>query len=383
MARSKITNRIEAETGMPRLLSALTEEIAPSDLKSLLLSVYKNRAQSIHESDLLDRTGRDALFAPSAIDPRILNCFDRHAFDAAGDFEAIDLSPVCPLGTNFVLGGIDQNNVLTTIRNAEVLGDPTPALAIECARRRKGLAERSAGRRVRLCSSHRVVRLQPFDVPGFTPHFRLFGLVSAGRDTGSNVVETEQIGEHIRFYLKLFRALNTAGFSLTKPLVEVSDLTISGILLGAAGISAAEVRESVRAHIPGGSARLLKERGVTLPADIADPARELNGLAQQHGLEIQLRRLVQIKEQVFDSLKAEYPEADFRFNLARLEGLGYYTGLCLRVSPAAPDGLRHGIADGGFTDWTARLLQDRKERFFISGIGSEYACRAYRARQET
>ena len=38
-----------------------------------------------------------------------------------------------------VLGGIDQNNVLTTIRNAEVLGDSTPALALECARRRRQL----------------------------------------------------------------------------------------------------------------------------------------------------------------------------------------------------------------------------------------------------
>jgi hypothetical protein len=323
------------------------------------------------------------LFSPSGIDARILNCFDRHAFEAGGDFEAIDLSPVCPLGTNFVLGGIDQNNVLTTIRNAEVLGDPTPAMAIECARRRKGLARRSSDQRVRLCGSHRVVRLQPFDVPGFTPHFRLFGLVSAGRDSGSNVFEIQQIGEHIRFYLKLFRALNTDGFNLTKPLVEVSDVAITAILLTAAGVSRQEVHESVRAHIPGASARLLEQRGVTLPHDIADPAHQLDVLVQQHGFEIQFRRLVQIKEQVFDSLKAEYPEADFRFNLARMEGLGYYTGLCLRVSPTAPDGLRHAIADGGFTDWTARLLQDKKERFFTSGIGAEYACRAYRANEET
>ncbi len=381
MVRSKITNRIEAETGIPRLLSVLADEIAASDLKSLLLSVYKNRVQSIHESDVLNRSGRDALFAGSGIDARILNCFDRHAFAAAGDFEAVELSPVCPLATNFVLGGIDQNNVLTTIRNAEVLGDSTPAMALECARRRTGLAERSTDRRVRLCSSHRVVRLQPFDVPGFTPHFRLFGLVSAGRDSGSNVFETQQIGEHIRFYLKLFRALNTEGFSLTKPLVEISDVTISRILLDAAGVSREDVHGSVRAHMPGESARLLKERGVMLPADIADPAAELDGLAQQHGFGLELRRLVQIKEQVFDSLTAEYPEADFRFNLARLEGLGYYNGLCLRVSPTAPDGERHAIADGGSTDWTARLLQDNKERFFTSGIGSEYACRAYRSNE--
>ena len=79
-----------------------------------------------------------------------------------------------------------------------------------------------------------------------------------------------------------------------------------------------------------------------------------------------------------DPLQAEFPEAKFRFNLARLEGLGYYTGLCLRISPLAPDGGRYAIVDGGLTDWTARVLADRKERLLTSGIGSEFVCRRYR-----
>ncbi len=32
------------------------------------------------------------------------------------------------------------------------------------------------------------------------------------------------------------------------------------------------------------------------------------------------------------------------------------------------------IADGGFTDWTALLLQDRKQRTLIGGLGLEYLC---------
>jgi len=35
------------------------------------------------------------------------------------------------------------------------------------------------------------------------------------------------------------------------------------------------------------------------------------------------------------------------------------------------------VADGGFTDWTARLLQDKKERLMTSGIGTEFVCRRY------
>jgi hypothetical protein len=377
--QSRITNRIVAASGMPRLLSVLSEELSGSDLQSLLLSVYRSRARTVREPDALARSRQHPLAAPSSVDARVLNAFDRAAFASAGGFEAVDLSPVCPFGTTSVLGGIDQNNVLTTIRNVEVLGDSTPAMALECARRRQDRARRTSQPPVRLCSSHRVARLQPVDFPGFTPHFRLFGLVSAGRDTGSNAFEVQHLGEHIRFYLRLFRALNAEGFSLTHPLVEVSDLGMTEALLAAAGISREEVRGSIRAHIPDGSKRFLDERGVSLPAEIVDPGTELKELAREHRLEPQLTRLALLREQVAGPVQSEHPEAIFRFNFARLEGLGYYAGLCLRISPLAPDGNRYPIADGGLTDWTARLLEDRKERFLTSGIGSEFVCRRYRA----
>jgi len=364
---------------MPRLFSVLAQEISASDLQSLLLSVYRNRVRALREPEVLARARQNPLAAPSSVDARLLHTFDRAAFTAAEAFDAIDLSPACPVGTTSVLGGIDQNNVLTTIRNVEVLGDSTPALALECAHRRLDRACRAAQAPVRLCSSHRVVRLQPFDFPGFTPHFRLFGLVSAGRDSGSNAFEVQHFAEHLRFYLRLFRELNALGFSLADPLVEISDLSITGALLESAGISREEIRAAVRAHIHGGSARFLAERGISLPAEIIDPVKELEPLTAKHGLESQLTRLELMRSQVFEPLQSEHPEARFRFNFARMEGLGYYTGLCLRVSPLAPDGRHYAVTDGGVTDWTARLLQDKKERLLTSGIGSEMVCRLYRA----
>ncbi len=65
-------------------------------------------------------------------------------------------------------------------------------------------------------------------------------------------------------------------------------------------------------------------------------------------------------------------------NQARLEGLGYYRRFALRISPQAPDGGRYPAVDGGFTDWRARLLANDRERFLISGIGSEFVCKKYR-----
>lgn len=156
---SKMIERIASQAGAPNLVPALTG-LPASDLQSLLLHVYQCRTAELDLPDLVRQSGR-ALLQASKIDARLLNLFDRLAFDAAQGFEAMDLAPVCGLGLNHVLGAIGQNNVLTTIRNAEVLGDATMPLAVECWRRRRDAARGRSQSLVRLASSHRVVRLQP------------------------------------------------------------------------------------------------------------------------------------------------------------------------------------------------------------------------------
>ncbi|MGD1092710.1 MAG: hypothetical protein ABSB35_12070 [Bryobacteraceae bacterium] len=354
---SKITHRISIQTGIPDLFAALTDEIPPSDLQSLMMDVYRARADDAQPSNLLARTRSNALLKPSAVDARMFTAFDRVAFESAADFDAIDLSPVCVLGAHHGLGLTSQNNILSTIRNSEVLGDPTVALALEAALRRKTYVGE-----IRLCASHRVVRLQPFDVEGFSPHFRLFVLVTAGRDTGSFQFEMQHLQEHLAFYLQLFRGLGSQGFAFPDPLVEISDMSAIGAALSAAGVAPAEVRELIRAHNLGGSEKFLQARLIALSEDIHDP-----------------RVLSQIREEVFEPLRTRFPEADFRMNPARLEGLGYYSGFIFRVSARADDGSYYPLIDGGMTDWTARLLSNRKERLLISGIGTEFACKRYRA----
>ena len=371
-----IIRRIAAKAGVPALDRVLAETLSQSELQSLSLAVYQSRARTTSVSNLMTSAASRAVVAPSTVDARLLNAFDRVAFETASAFEALELSPVGPFATTAVLGAIDQNSVLTTIRGAEVLGDATPALALACALRRRRTADRGA-QPLCLCSSHRVVRLQPFDVPGFTPHFRLFCLASAGRDTGSDGFEVAALREHVECYLRLFRSLDAEGFALTEPLVEISDTRMTGALLSSSPAAREAIRDLVRAHRPGESARILESHGLTLPAAVAD-VHELDELTARHGLERERVRLAAVKAHVIDALASRYPEAQFRFNLARLEGLDYYDGLSVRISPFAPGGDRYPIVDGGFSDWTARLLQDRKERFFATGIGSEFVCRRYR-----
>ncbi len=349
---SKIALRIEREAGMAGLVDALANKLSASDLRSILMEVYRARAAAVKETDLLAHALRDPLMAPSTVSARDLLAFDSVAFQAASDFAALDLSPLCPFSAAFTLGGTSQNNVATSIRNAEALGDPTIALALEAGRRRG----RSANL-VRVCASHRTIRLQPFDVPGYSPHFRLFGLVTAGRDTGSFRFETAHLVEHVRVYLRIFQMLAAIGFEFRGQLVEFTDMTAVEAALGDAGVTRAEIRESVRAHRLGGSERFLRERGIAALADARHPLLESDVIAP---------------------LRRDFPEAQFRVNQQRLEGLGYYRSFALRISSQARDGICYPVVDGGFTDWTARLLGNRKERLLISGIGSEFVAKTYR-----
>ena len=52
----------------------------------------------------------------------------------------------------------------------------------------------------------------------------------------------------------------------------------------------------------------------------------------------------------------------------RSSGRGYYTGLCFKVLADFGAGELE-VGDGGFVDWTQKLLGNRKERLLISGYG--------------
>lgn len=60
-------------------------------------------------------------------------------------------------------------------------------------------------------------------------------------------------------------------------------------------------------------------------------------------------------------LVREAPERD--------SGRAYYRGLCFKVYAPDAGGQRLEVGDGGFVDWTAKLLGNRKERLLISGYG--------------
>ncbi|MFD1051248.1 hypothetical protein ACFQ1S_39780, partial [Kibdelosporangium lantanae] len=154
------------------------------------------------------------------------------------------------------------------------------ALALESAVRRTGRE------RVKLCASHRLLRTQP--VPeGWTNHFGLVAMTTAGRDEGSFRFETDNLRTQI---WALMAVIGTGEVRLT-------DL--------------AGRRDALTAHV-------------------IEPLRA-------EGLDV-----------AFDDERRTT----------------YYVDACFKVTV---DGI--AVADGGFTTWTQRLMNNRKERFLTTGLG--------------
>jgi len=168
----------------------------------------------LRKAGLLEQYESNRFVAPSTVDPRKLVEFERLAWALLPPgYAPIELSPVCPLGTNSVIASVDQNKVVATTRNTEVVADSTNVLALEAALRRRGLRAVPARRHepVLLATSQRLTRAQVFRGPRSFAHFRILALVAAGRDQGSFNFECSHMVEQLAFYLSLLRELASGG----------------------------------------------------------------------------------------------------------------------------------------------------------------------------
>jgi hypothetical protein len=122
-------------------------------------------------------------------------------------YEAIELSPLTPLGTVSSVAAVDPALVVHTVRAREVLSDSTNTLALLAAEQRHALPGRDRPE-MDFCASHRLVRPQLPQHEMHTAHFRVFAMVSAGRDTGSFSFELKKLREHVEYYITLIRSFH-------------------------------------------------------------------------------------------------------------------------------------------------------------------------------
>jgi hypothetical protein len=286
-------DRVVREIGGMEVAERLAA-LSGSDFASVMLEVVRRRAARETPASVLRRYKHDRFVRPGSTPWRsgrraediLLGCLPANV-------EVVTLAPLVPLGTHSALGTVSQHKIMTAIRACEVAADPTNALALEAAVRRASTAPGS----VRLAAIQRVVRAQRFPA-GWSAHFSLFAMVTAGRDTGNCQFERAALAEHLRFAVAGLHAAGLPGAQ-----VALTPLSEAGERITAA--AAAEL--------------------ASLPADIVT----------DHD---------------------------------RATGRGYYRDVCFKVN-ALVNGIPAEIGDGGFTDWTAKLLASNKERLLISGYG--------------
>ena len=308
--------RIEREAGVAGLVSILANDIPPTDLQSLLLEVYRIRADKRTPAEVLLDYKSNRFVQPSLASPIRLAAWEQICYSCLPEpTTAITLSPLCPMGTNSVVSPVDQNWAITTSRNSEVVSDSSNVLALECAVRRQELLRSNpkSDEQVHLVTNHRLVRAQKYDSPQSYSHFASFVMCSSGRDEGNFAFELSAIKMQIRFYLCALRAYLGSKVHLT---VSFSDF---------------------ESHLPNGY----------------------------------------LEDQFFPSIAEGSINVDISRDNQRSRAKGYYTDFAFLVQVLRESGDKLELIDGGSVNWTQQLLSNAKERLVISGLGTERLCHEF------
>ncbi|MEK7621732.1 MAG: hypothetical protein AAB415_00985 [Patescibacteria group bacterium] len=376
----KGVERILVTIGMGDIVGALSSEnLNWADFHTLLLHILEKKIGHISSAEIMRNYTKNRFSIVGDIAPRDLVEIDRMFFGILpGYFSAVELSPVNPIGANATLTTLDPKVVLSTIRNVEVVGDPSMALAIECAYRRRSKSSSQENPEVHLATSHRVLRLQNFPKDSeLTPHFRAFALTSSARDTtGFNKFELTSLLVHLEIWLNFLMQSASLGYGTRNISVALSHIGIVEELISEGRIS----REEVVRGGKGGTFNLLSACSIDLPNQI-DHAGEIPD--KYSGLETYIRELQFTERQIIDSLRSKYPHVHFYFDLARSSGLGYYSGLCYRLAAQNVAGGRYPLAGGGACDWTKKLLNNGKEHLIAGGFGTELFSRLFKETQQS
>lgn len=211
----EISQRILRKIGIPDFF----EKIRPlntADFNSVLLKLFSFRTAASSPQKVLHTFRENRFAAPGDIDPVKLHQLELDLLSMASKSGITTklLSPVAPLGSCSAFGCVSQNNVLSAVRNVEVLSDPTNLLAIM-------LADDLLANRIEdtgcthYAAAERVVRGQKFQGKNSKAHFGIFCMVSTAKDKGSYLRERELLKQQLQFYNELLRTKYNGKMAVT------------------------------------------------------------------------------------------------------------------------------------------------------------------------
>lgn len=341
---------------------------------STIMDIFSQRAKDISPSTILKNyQNKHALYEPAKIDPRIYNEISNIFFDSVdSNFECIELSPINPFGLNATLTATNQNNVLSSARNSEVVSDSSIVMALECAYRIRNLKVSQ----VNLASSTRLLRTQKYGngkKSHWSQHFRACSLVSSFRNTANNMFLSLQL--QLDSWLKVLENLkenldieeinlNLCYIPLIKEIYQNYGIELDKIL-----------NNTVNPCYD-----IFSSYNVNLPNNISDK-NEINLIKTAKDYLLSIRNTYDMFYiNIIAVLKEKYHNVKFNLQLNRKSGLTYYNDICYEIEVLFKNGKSLVLIDGGINDWTGKILSDSKEKCITSGMGLEYLGKVYKKR---
>ncbi len=302
---------------------------------------------------------------PSSVSQRDFHWLEGIIHQSVGeDIDFVELSPLQPFGINKALAGINQKNVVSTLKRSEVNADITTALLRVALAR---YTQNSLSEPVRLASNTRVTRGQVFEEGSkFLPHFKIFGQVSIGaHEKGNNTGELETIVSHLASEVDVLGAIKATGRSRIDNLeVRIASTAFLRGLIHDGKVDS----EDLRRHTYSEGYSYITVNQLDIPetlqfsSGIGDSLQEL-GLKQE----------VRLMQRFADILERRRPDIFDRAQLylGRTAGIGYYKHICYDLAATNDTGVTVPVADGGSTVWAASATRNKSMYTVASAIGTE------------
>lgn len=355
-SRSDRNNSLEKLLGM---------KVSPSRFQSILIEMAQKVVGDESVDDLLLYYKENRFVKPCVLPQReIIKLEEMMYQEIPKSYADIELSPLAPLGVNSILTGVSQRTVLSTVRNVEVLADPTTTLSLECLKRLR--SNKNLVNVVNLSTSVRCTRGQSFPIDsGFVPHFKVFALASGGFDGNEEI--KHKIIEHLGFYLNFINKINgDKTYKARNVHVWISNINIMENIIRKSNID----RKELGRHSQDPSFDVFKSYDIRLPTTVDSLNSIDQSVVKSLGIEKDINVLNEFSEQV-ENMRSNYPNINFGYDLARIAGIGYYNGLCVKITAENDQGNKFPLVDGGQSNWLAKLTTNRKAHFCSSGFGLE------------
>lgn len=311
--KSHILTRILDQIRMPDIIKLLSEDIPGTSLNSLLLEVFARKASRFTPPQMLKLYQLNRFVKPADLPVIELRQteLDLLKIFQQYSFTPLELSPVTILGSCSVVAPADQKKILSALRGTEVLADATNAIALYIS----DLKKRK-------------------DWAPKTPNEKL---------------RFSTIQRHVRT-----QSITGKGFT---PHFKIGCLVTSGLDTGNFTFE----KEALSEHV-----HLMK----TMYEDYYK--------VDQLSFRLLCRKGYPDAIKLADELKAfiqmNYPQTNIDIMESPEKENEYYKGVQYKVDITLNNKV-HEIGDGGFVDWTQQLLQNKKERFLITGFGFEFMYR--------